>query len=107
MQKYLLFAFCMIFISVTSARALFYDFSNKAQLDDWTVIGGKWNIEQGALSGEDAPGAAGPEKGYDVAADHTACHAENDVSDGPEGRGAADDPAGQKSGRRTDGDPND
>ena len=65
MQKYLLFAFCMIFIffTFTSAWALFYDFSNKAQLDDWTVIGGKWKIEQGALSGEDAPGAAGFDHG--------------------------------------------
>ena len=51
MQKYQLFAFCLIFIffTFTGAWALFYDFSNKAQLDDWTVIGGTWKIEQGAL----------------------------------------------------------
>ena len=39
-------------ISQVIVQALTWDFENDAQLKDWTVINGKWNIEGGKLKGE-------------------------------------------------------
>jgi len=42
---------------------VFYDFGNKAQLNEWEIIGGEWKIENGTLKGENVPAAGGFDHG--------------------------------------------
>jgi len=48
---------------ILPAWSLFYDFENKAQLGDWEIIGGDWEIEDGVLKGENVPAAPGFDHG--------------------------------------------
>jgi len=53
---------CLLLIALPT-RGVFYDFENKAQLNEWEVIGGDWKIEKGALKGEKTPAAGGFDHG--------------------------------------------
>ena len=39
-----MFALCLMVILTQSGNALFYNFENDAQLKDWTVLGGTWQM---------------------------------------------------------------
>ena len=64
------FSICLFLsaIFLNSADALYYDFENQKQLDDWNVIQGTWSIIDGKLDGK------GPQAGQPgimiVLADH-------------------------------------
>ena len=61
-MKLLAICISMLFLAFP-AWSLFYDFENKAQLDNWEIIGGEWGIENGVLLGENVPAVAGFDHG--------------------------------------------
>lgn len=50
-------------LSALPALGVLYDFESKAQLEDWEIIGGEWEIKNGVLLGENVPAAAGFDHG--------------------------------------------
>ncbi len=59
-----LFLICISMLFwVFPAWGLFYDFETKAQLGEWKIIGGDWEIENGILKGENVPAAPGFDHG--------------------------------------------
>ena len=62
-MKFLVPICLCLLLTVLPAWGVFYDFANKAQLNDWEVIGGDWKIENGVLKGEQVPGAGGFDHG--------------------------------------------
>ncbi len=64
MKMKLLSTICISLLLWTfPAWALFYDFESKAQLEDWDIVGGEWEIGKGILTGENVPAVAGFDHG--------------------------------------------